>query len=337
MSASSPFQYQTEATNANSKVAFPVRVLLGRLGGSSPWAGYLPDVLRPAGVPAKVFKTAASSTEPHVEEKVDSPPAYKPQGIPVLGSVWELSQNPAGCREVQHAIDIAPDDEARLAIAEELYGHEWEAMRCPHANHVLQKCIEKLRPESVQFIVDALRVDDLPSQAARHKFACRIVQRLLEHCPNEQVSDIIQTIIDEASHIACHPYGNYVVQHILKHGNDKQRGILASNVIEGIRDLCSDPYGCAVVCCVMSTASHELRAALAERLVGKPHLLVQLACSRHGHPAAKEVMEVLDDDRRKEAQAILAAEEGTLLASRYGRSALGIKGRGAARRSLNLV
>ena len=65
----------------------------------------------------------------------------------LAGRVWELSQDSKGCRDVQLAIEQATDELRRLLVAE-VAGHVLDAMRCPHANHVLQKCITSSRPES---------------------------------------------------------------------------------------------------------------------------------------------------------------------------------------------
>ena len=55
-------------------------------------------------------------------------------------------QDAKGCRDVQRAIEEAADDVTRSRLVTELAGHVLDAMRCPHANHVLQKCITCSRP-----------------------------------------------------------------------------------------------------------------------------------------------------------------------------------------------
>eukprot|EP00438_Fugacium_kawagutii_P036014 Skav228980 [mRNA] locus=scaffold671:277469:278212:- [translate_table: standard] len=103
---------------------FPVKVLLGRLeqGATAPWSSYLPDHLRPKGVSAKVFEQSLAASAKAKAETKPAKKEYSPVGITVLGRVWEYSQDAAGCREVQHAIDIA-DEEIQLRIAAELQDH----------------------------------------------------------------------------------------------------------------------------------------------------------------------------------------------------------------------
>ena len=74
-------------------------------------------------------------------------------------------------RQVQRAFDEAQDQEERLALASELRGHIWEALRCPFANYVLQKCVMVLSRENLNFIFQELKQKgpEMIQQAARHK------------------------------------------------------------------------------------------------------------------------------------------------------------------------
>lgn len=325
-------------------------VLLGRISQSSgqPWLGYLPDGLRPAECPAKTYSVrhevdskargvgrkgtnstlcSTSSEETSRTRHI----VYQPKGMEVTGRVWELSQDAQGCREVQLAMDNTPDDDSLAALFFEFQEHEWEAMQCPHANHVLQKAILMLRPECSQFLIDVIIRDSLSVNASRHKYGCRVVQRLIEHCSHKQTAEMISIIILEATHIARHPYGNYVIQHLLQHGSDSQRNDTIASICRNIRGLCSDPYGCAVVSAAMTSISSindREKVELAGTLIKEPALLVHLACSRHGSPAAKEVLQVLEDEQKTTAEAIFIEQKEVLLSSRYGRTvaaALGVQ------------
>jgi len=319
--------------------AFPARALLARIanGEDVRWAAYLPDGLRPTWVAPWCYPTACGAEESHSSrstpcegsKKVSTPStampspagraACQPSGVPVTGRVWELSRNAQGCREVQRAMDECKDVQALLAIALELDGHVWEAMRCPHANHVLQKSISMLPPHGSQFIIDAIVGCDLIVQASRHKYACRIVQRVLENCTWEQLLDTTQALIHSATHIACHPYGNYVIQHLLEHADEEALAELCQVLHRNIRGLASDPHGCAVVSAALTMAFGNHQVALAQALIKEPSLLVYVACSRHGHLAAEAAVQVLYGQEKEKAKNIFRAEQGTLMTSRHGR------------------
>jgi len=111
--------------------------------------------------------------------------------------VWRLSQDQKGCLKVQEALQGAGSDDARRAIAAELEGHVWEAMRCPHANHVVQKCIMTMRPHALQFIIDEIESRGAAGvrKIAKHQYGCRILQRLLEHCRPDQVQGLVEDLL----------------------------------------------------------------------------------------------------------------------------------------------
>lgn len=224
----------------------------------------------------------------------------------IAGRVWSLSQDAQGCRQVQLALEMA-DEGSRMAIASELRGHVFEAMRCPHANHVAQKVIMLLRPGALQFIIDEILVRPVAvSQAARHKYGCRIVQRLLESCKPDQVRGLVQILLADARAIACHPYGNYVMQHLLRHGCEEDKGSLIQVLLEHLATLTEDSYGCAVISAAMQYASAVDQRSIASFILQVPNLLAALAQNRHGHLAAQKVPQVLDGQERATALQIVS-------------------------------
>lgn len=238
----------------------------------------------------------------------------------VTGKVMTLSRDPVGCRQVQQALDEVTGDKAREAIALELKDHVWEALRCPHANHVLQKCVSNLKPQAAQFIINELTCKPgWAAAAACHKFGCRVLQRLLEHCSAGQNKAIIEDVLSDALQIARHPYGNYVVQHILEHGTFSQYRRLTKMLELDIAVVALDSYGCAVVNKALSHGEAADQRSLALSLLHEPGVLVAMSCTRHGHLAVKLVLQVLEGEEREEARAQLARSTSCLRASRYGR------------------
>merc|ERR1719203_1017926 len=85
-----------------------------------------------------------------------------------------------------------------------------------HGNHVIQKCVERMPPDSVGFIIRA--VEARTAEMASHMYGCRVVQRLLEHCSPAQLATMLDEILANTAKLAQDPYGNYVIQHTLQHG-----------------------------------------------------------------------------------------------------------------------
>jgi len=248
--------------------------------------------------------------------------AGPPVALEVLGNVWHLSQDSVGSRRVQEALDDAENDEARLDLALELRGHIWDALHCPHANHVLQRCIVSLRPPALQFILDELLQPRRAQvvQAARHRFGCRIIQRLFEHCRQDQLQEIYEELLGSAVPLSKHVYGNFVMQHLLEYGASAYRRQLTNVLERHVKAMVKDEHGHAVLSKAIANGSPEERLRLARALLQEGGLLLRMARGRHGHGAVKEVLEVLQGEEQDMARKQLLDSVAKLRLSRYGRS-----------------
>ena len=50
---------------------------------------------------------------------------------------------------------------------------------------------------------------------AIHSYGCRVVQRLLEQCEQDQLSSVLDGIVAGLPNLIINKFGNYVVQHTL--------------------------------------------------------------------------------------------------------------------------
>jgi len=238
-------------------------------------------------------------------------------GIP--GNVWKLAKTSSGSRRVQDALDAA-DDIKRMEIADEMKTHVREAYRCPHANHVIQKCITTMPPVHTGFIL--VELNEGPGCAvkvARHKFGCRVLQRLFEHCSPEQVQWIVEELLLEAVELSKHAYANFVLQHVLEHATDEHKTELVALLTLQVATVAEESNGSAVLQKAMEHANDEAKVKLSHALISQPDLLAKMACSRHGHLTAKKALEVAEEAQRNEALFALRTHEDTLKSSRYGR------------------
>jgi len=245
-------------------------------------------------------------------------------GSSLEGRVWESSRDPAGCREVQAALESAGTDEERDALAAELKGHVFEASRCPHANHVLQKCVLTIRRESFQFIVDEVAAKLFA--IAKSRFGCRVIQRLIERCESDEVGEIVSRLIAEFKDLSRHEYGNYVLQHILEHGTPEQQRTLRSSIEEAAYDLCAHPQSCALLCATLSGGSAEDQLVLAMRIMATESVelghLAAMACKRRGHVVLKRALAVLGEPESRPLVEMLEGTKSALAVSKYGMSML---------------
>jgi pumilio RNA-binding family len=186
----------------------------------------------PFDFPVAAPRAGGDLTEAAAAEEGDEIVAQLAEGLqdaerrPVLlegiaQDAWPLASTPCGCRVVQKAFEVAETAAEREALVAPLQGHVVEAAICPHANHVLQKCIEVLPTDKVQFVLEEMKGNIVA--AARHRYACRVLERLIEHCPWTQTADLVEEVLANASQLCRHTFGNFVVQHVLEHGNPSQK------------------------------------------------------------------------------------------------------------------
>lgn len=219
--------------------------------------------------------------------------SFFPEGRVVAESMWEMSQDAKGCREVQQALEDAEDDAERRDLVKELHGKAWEAARCPHANHVLQKCIALLPPTDLNFIIHDF-MDGRLLLATKHKYACRIVQRLLENSA-EAVINFAPVLLDNFCALCCHGFGTHVMQVLAQQveGDVAERmGIL---IRKHAKELVQNTSGLWFILGVFTHERVLSREILAEELSKYPGALKDLIEKRRGQEVLSQVCKALNN------------------------------------------
>lgn len=230
------------------------------------------------------------------------------------GDVWRQSCDPQGCRRVQNVLELV-DSATAFSLASELRGHVWQAAVCPHANYVLQKCITVLEPVA-DWIVDEVVSWGSEGVAglARHKSGCRIFERLLENCSDEQKDRLFETIRKQLSSLARDQFGNYSMQHLVEYGLPKHRAHFA-RVARAEPTLATDYYAAAVVTKCMEHCCLEDKEMLAEEILQQPQLVQRMALYRFSTGAVRQMLWLPCAQRTREA---LAAGLQDLQSTSYG-------------------
>lgn len=198
-------------------------------------------------------------------------------------AAFSLAMSVHGCRVVQKALDVAGGED-RDALAQQLHGKVKDLLESQHGNHVLQKCIEVLPPHSVQFIINELAAWPLSwVGVAKHRFGCRVIERLLEHCSEDMMAPLTDAVVRDASALARHPYGNYVVQHVLEYGTPVHRNLLASSFVDsGIAFLAQHRIACNVIERALGLVCSADQQSIGLALLAAPQTLLVIGCSRYG-------------------------------------------------------
>ena len=85
-----------------------------------------------------------------------------------------------------------------------------------NGNHVIQKCLNHLKPDDAGFIFDEVARNCMA--VGTHRHGCCVLQRCIDHAVNSQKAMLIQSVIANAFALVQDPFGNYVVQYILDLG-----------------------------------------------------------------------------------------------------------------------
>jgi pumilio RNA-binding family len=116
-----------------------------------------------------------------------------------------------GCRVVQKALEVISLEQKKLLV-QELKEAVIDCIYDQNGNHVIQKCIEKMPSEQVDFILHTIL--DKPNHVkdlCLHTYGCRVIQRILEKCHDSQTDPIIEAIILDIQALTKDQFGNYVI------------------------------------------------------------------------------------------------------------------------------
>ncbi|CAE7336296.1 APUM5, partial [Symbiodinium natans] len=209
----------------------------------------------------------------------------------ISGKVWPLSRDANGCRVVQMAMEKASNGAAK-DLAAELHGHVREAAVSPHANYVIQKVITQLSPATSSFIGEELLGN--AARFARHRFGCRIMCRLLEHCSSQEGTfKLIDEVLEdpsEALDLCRHNFGHHVVQSVLEHGDARYKELIAEVLRHDLLGNASHRSASYVVESALSHCLEKDQQALLQQL-SHPNMVAELAQARYGFYVAKTLLQ----------------------------------------------
>mmetsp|Transcript_5288 Transcript_5288/g.5432 ORF Transcript_5288/g.5432 Transcript_5288/m.5432 type:complete len:995 (+) Transcript_5288:122-3106(+) len=177
----------------------------------------------------------------------------------ISGQAVPLALQMYGCRVIQKALEYV-STQRLVSLVSEFEGSQ--VLRCVHdqnGNHVIQKCIEvvcRVAKEApidvseylnsrIQFII--LSFQGRVRELSMHPYGCRVVQRILEHCNNQQKGNLLEELRLCCIELVQDQYGNYVIQHVMQHGWEADRAILVKEVQEHLLDFSQHKFASNVV------------------------------------------------------------------------------------------
>ncbi|UIZ22872.1 hypothetical protein KXD40_003789 [Peronospora effusa] len=145
-----------------------------------------------------------------------------------VGHAAALSTHSYGCRVIQRVLEHCAPEQIHPLLSEIIFKCR-ELVKDQFGNYVVQHVISHGEPNQRNIVMQAV----LPEIArwSQHKYASNVVESCLEHATKEEVSRIIDFILQcDESGASCallpimkHMYGNYVVQKLLERADDHDR------------------------------------------------------------------------------------------------------------------
>jgi hypothetical protein len=258
-------------------------------------------------------------------------------------NIWQLSRSKSTTQKVQEELQT----QSRLKhieLAEGLKSHAWEASKDPNANHVIQAFVEVADSEILGWIVEELSdasKDCSFVRASKHRFQCRVIQRMLEYFPHDMTKEIVEAHLrteEEAVELCNHAFGNYVMSCLLTHQRTTDQ---VERMMEILRQKCSvigaDSNGANVIGNALTedwSKNYSIRKKqleLADTIVMSDTLLLDMGKTRHGHATIKFAIQLLLRSEVDEAGSVekirhaincFKKNENYLKDNRYGRATL---------------
>merc|ERR1712224_726919 len=212
------------------------------------------------------------------EEELENSDNIKRAAIPawMQPAAVDLALSAKGTRIVQKALEMT-GGEPQLAFSQCFHGRVRQLLDSHHGNHVLQKSIEKMPPHALHFIFHELSFFHGGwAGVIKHRFGCRVVERLLEHCESaESIAPIVEAVEAEIDLFAKHPYANYVVQHILEHWPVYRQQVVHALIQVQVPFLAIHKVASNIVEKVFVHGSAENQRAVAEVILSTPNAIVE--------------------------------------------------------------
>merc|ERR1712190_464326 len=131
-------------------------------------------------------------------------------------------------------------------------------------------------------------------EVARHRYGCRVLERLLEFGTEGQMARLFDQCIINAEDLSRHQFGNFVIQSLLEHGTEQQRREILSKLLPTVPSMASHRVASHVVQRALNHSDEDGQRDIATALLQamQPNSFADIAASRYGSYVAEELLSV---------------------------------------------
>jgi len=160
-----------------------------------------------------------------------------------------VSANTHGCRVVQRLLEYGTIEQ-NYGLFRSLPRYKIvDLCMDVNGNHVMQKFADCLPSfalhEFVQYLTDP---PSIVTRLSLHSYGCRVIQRLLVKCAEDDRSTLLGFVISSFPDLVCDQFGNYVAQHSIEFSNEaEKKSIVSVLTVMDVMGLCCNKYASNVV------------------------------------------------------------------------------------------
>ncbi|PNS14495.1 Pumilio domain-containing protein isoform B [Sphaceloma murrayae] len=207
----------------------------------------------------------------------------------------KIALNQHGTRALQKMIEFVSHPKQIVLVTEALQNEVVQLIQDLNGNHVIQKCLNHLKQQDVQFIVNA--VCHHVVIVGTHRHGCCVLQRCVDHASGIQKGQLVGSITQQMFSLVQDPFGNYVVQYILDLGEPAFTEPMCRRMIGSVSALARQKFSSNVIEKGIRTASDELRRELVQEMLDPVELQKMLRDSFANY-VVQTAMDYADEDQK---------------------------------------
>lgn len=215
----------------------------------------------------------------------------------VSSDLIKISLNMHGTRAVQKMIEFLSSDEQVKLVTNAIGGNVVTLIKDLNGNHVIQKCLNRLRPEDNQFIYDSVCKDCIV--VATHRHGCCVLQRCIDHASKQQKDQLVAEINRNGLELVQDPFGNYVVQYVLDLGIENYSSQLIRHFFGHVCSLSMQKFSSNVIEKCIRVAQSDIRSVLIQEIMNKDKLVELMRDSYANYVVQTSLDYALPDQRNQ--------------------------------------
>nr|XP_023690481.1 pumilio homolog 2 [Paramormyrops kingsleyae] len=249
----------------------------------------------------------------------------------IRGHVLPLALQMYGCRVIQKALEsISSDQQVIVSWSLFLPVFCGRLARVPILRHRLTCLMHPNSPEIVlltsQDLTFLVGASPQVFVLSTHPYGCRVIQRILEHCTQDQTLPILEELHQHTEQLVQDQYGNYVIQHVLEHGRAEDKSKIVAEIRGKVLALSQHKFASNVVEKCVTHSSRAERALLIDEVCCQndgPHsALYSMMKDQYANYVVQKMIDMAEPAQRKIIMHKIRPHIATLRKYTYGKHIL---------------